>query len=454
MTIDTIVAQSTPYGRSGVGILRISGFKTSDVSEKILGLLPPARQAYYATFLDNYGVAIDEGIAIWFPKPNSFTGEDVLELHAHGNPIILDLLMKSILLVKNVRIARPGEFSERAFLNGKIDLIQAESIIKLINATTESQVKFALKSLQGRFSEQIDYLINSIIDIRMLLEAVLNFPEEDCDIYDTQIEKKLKKILINIKNVYKNAKLGHIERDAIKIVISGQTNAGKSTIFNLLSCKNSAIITNIAGTTRDVLCENIQIKGVQIQLIDTAGFRKTDNIIEKIGISKAWEQVALSDHIFFVLDDTNNIFYQKQKITSFIKKIKYKNQVTIIINKCDLSHRKVGIRKYFSGRTYIMISAKYLSGIKILKQHLQSLVQKFMINNTETVFLTQRRHLNILRSIKKQVINLKENWFVFKNFELLAEDFKIIQNLLNEITGSITSNDILNSIFKNFCIGK
>lgn len=451
---DTIVAQSTPYGRSGVGILRISGIRTKDIAYSILGLLPSPRYAHYTTFFDDHSIAIDEGLAIWFPKPNSFTGEDVLELHAHGNPIILNMLIKSIVRFKNVRIAHPGEFSKRAFLNGKLDLIQAESIITLINATSNASAKSALQSLQGTFSIKINNLIYSVKQVRTLIETILNFPEDDYLIHNKQIDEKLNSIFKNIYGIDEIIKLQHIINDGIKIVISGQPNVGKSTIFNLLSCKNSAIVTNIAGTTRDVLHEYVNIKGSTVQLIDTAGFRKTNNIIENIGIDKAWEQIVSSDHIFFVIDNQQTILQQKTIISNFINKINYKKKITILINKCDLTHRKPIIKEYRNGHTYIILSAKTGSGINLLKLHLEKLVSRLTDFHTETVFLARQRHVNIFNLVNKKIKNIKKNWFYLKNFELLAEDLKEIQDMLNNITGSVTSDDILKSIFQEFCIGK
>ncbi|QCI27028.1 tRNA uridine-5-carboxymethylaminomethyl(34) synthesis GTPase MnmE [Buchnera aphidicola] len=451
---DTIIAQSTPYGRSGVGILRISGSKVQYIANKVLGTLPSPRYAYYSSFLDSIGDVIDQGLAIWFPKPNSFTGEDVLELHGHGNPVILDLLIKSILSFGNIRIARPGEFSERAFLNGKLDLIQAESIIKLINANSEFSIKSSLKSLQGVFSKKINNLINNIINVRMLIETILNFPDEDYNINFYKIKKKIEYIFNDIKKINIIAKSNHTFRERFKFVIVGPTNVGKSSIFNLLSLNDSAIVTNISGTTRDVLNEFINIKGITIQITDTAGFRLTNNIIEKIGINKSWEQIKISDHIFFVLDDTFSLFKKKKIIVKFLKKITHKDKVTFIINKCDLSNRTPQIKKYYNNHTYIIISAKKKYGFKLLKKYLKKLIFQSNHDSIETIFLVRRRHLNILRLIKKQIKYAKINCFILKNIELLAEDLKIIQNMLNEITGSVTSNDILNSIFKNFCIGK
>ncbi|QCI25827.1 tRNA uridine-5-carboxymethylaminomethyl(34) synthesis GTPase MnmE [Buchnera aphidicola] len=451
---DTIIAQSTPYGRSGVGILRISGTRSKEIAYKILGVLPPARYAYHATFFDYKGVAIDEGIAIWFPYPNSFTGEDVLELQGHGNPVILDLLMKSILCFEGVRIARPGEFSQRAFLNGKIDLIQAEAIIKLIHSTSAVSIKSALRTLKGDFSKKINYLINKIAHIRVFVEKILNFPEDDYVIHNTQIDLNLKSIFKKINDIYEKIKIQNVIHDGIKIVISGEPNVGKSTIFNLLSCKNSAIVTNIAGTTRDVLYEHIKIKDCIIQLIDTAGLRKTNNIIEKLGINKAWKKILSSDHIFLVLDNTRSILNQKTIILNFLRKLTHKKKVTILINKCDISNIQPFIRKYYNGRTYIFISAKFRLGIHLLKNHLKKIISGLMSSDAETEFLARQRHLEVFNVIIKHVKNMKKNWFILKNIELLAEDLKIVQDLLNKITGSITSDDIMQEIFKEFCIGK
>ncbi|WP_367678525.1 tRNA uridine-5-carboxymethylaminomethyl(34) synthesis GTPase MnmE [Buchnera aphidicola] len=451
---DTIIAQATPYGRSGIGVLRISGTKSEYVSKKILSKVPVARYACYTDFLSFSGEVIDHGIALWFPKPFSFTGEDVLELHTHGNPVILDLIIKNILLIQNVRIARPGEFSERAFLNGKIDLIQAESIIKLINADSELHVKSALRSLNGFFSKQIKDIIFQVTCIRIEVEASLNFPEDDINFSNHDIDSKLDKIFLIVKNILCSAKLGSIIHERPKVVIVGPTNVGKSSIFNALTLNDTAIVTEIPGTTRDILNEYININGMIFQITDTAGFRETKNIIEKIGINKTLEQINSAQHIFFVLDSTFSLYKKKFLISNFLKIINTNTKFTIIINKIDQTKEEPRIKKYRGGNTYIFISAKTGFGIEILKNHLYFYFTGNDNCNSETVFLSRRRHLNILNHVKLCILDIIKNWSQENNVEFLAEGLKNVQNLLNGITGAVTSKEILNSIFQEFCIGK
>lgn len=445
---DTIVAQLTSYGKSSVGILRISGKYAKDVAYKALGQLPFPKFAYYTKFFN-----IDFGIAIWFPKPFSFTGEDILELHCHGNPVILDLLIKEILLIKNIRLANPGEFSERAFLNGKIDLIQAESIMDLINASSEASIKSSLRSLQGDFSKKINILINKIIKLRILLEALINFPEDDINLSEKKIKKELNNIFLDIFNIYKIANTGNIIREGIKVVIVGQPNSGKSSLFNALLLNESAIVTNIKGTTRDLLHENLLIDGILFQLTDTAGLHETNNFIEILGINKTKEQIKLADHIILMIDDTINIIEKNKIISNFVSRFPIDKKITILFNKSDLSRRKSGIIKKYNQLSYISISAKKGFGIKIFKEYLKKETLGLNYHSEET-FLSRRRHINILKKSIKYIKKIKKEWMFFNNIECIAEDLKLIQNILGEITGFVTSEKILNSIFSDFCIGK
>ncbi|WP_343182548.1 tRNA uridine-5-carboxymethylaminomethyl(34) synthesis GTPase MnmE [Buchnera aphidicola] len=455
MKNDTIIGQATPYGRSGVGILRISGNQVKDIAYKILGKLPPERLACYFSFYDYKGCVIDQGLVLRFVEPRSFTGEDVLELQGHGNPIILDLLIKTILLInKNIRIANPGEFSERAFLNNKIDLIQAESIIKLINAENECSIKSSLQSLKGVFSREIKNLINKVTDLRIMIEMVLNFPDEPYDMVIFDVSMKLNEISQDVKRVYQISTVSKKLYAGSKVVLSGPTNVGKSSIFNSLINKNSAIVTNIHGTTRDLLHQSISLYGITLQITDTAGFRSTKNIIEKIGIKKTWDYIDTADHIFFVIEDNKSIYEKKFLISNFLKKVGKKKSVTILLNKSDILKNKPVIKKYSNGRTYIILSAKTGSGICILKNYLKSIIKKTDYFGSAPIFLARRRHLNILNHIIHDIAVIKKKWLTSNNIECLAEDLKNIQNMLNEITGVVTSQTILNSIFKRFCIGK
>lgn len=302
---DTIVAQATATGRAGVGIIRVSGPDVKAVAQLILGKLPKVRYAQYLPFKDQNNETLDQGIALFFKAPNSYTGEDVLELQGHGGPVVMALLIQAILTIKNLRSANAGEFSERAFLNNKLDLTQAEAISDLIEATSKQAAKSAMHSLQGKFSEKITTLVESLIHLRMYVEASIDFPEEEVDfLSDGKISNDLKQIITNLDSVKAQAKQGAILRDGMKVVIAGRPNAGKSSLLNILVGKETAIVTEFAGTTRDVMREHIHIDGMPLHIIDTAGLREGADMIEKIGIERAWAEIKTADRILFILDAT------------------------------------------------------------------------------------------------------------------------------------------------------
>ncbi len=306
MTTDTIVAQATAPGRGGVGIIRVSGQNsTNQVALEVTGKTLKPRYAEYLPFQAEDRTVLDQGIALYFPNPHSFTGEDVLELQGHGGPVVMDMLIKRILGIDGVRAARPGEFSERAFLNDKMDLTQAEAIADLIDASSEEAAKSALQSLQGQFSQRIQTLVESLIHLRIYVEAAIDFPEEEIDfLADGKVSADLQAIIDNLDTVRKEANQGAIMREGMKVVIAGRPNAGKSSLLNALSGKESAIVTDIAGTTRDVLREHIHIDGMPLHIIDTAGLRDASDEVEKIGIERAWDEIAQADRVLFMVDGT------------------------------------------------------------------------------------------------------------------------------------------------------
>ncbi|QCI23595.1 tRNA uridine-5-carboxymethylaminomethyl(34) synthesis GTPase MnmE [Buchnera aphidicola (Macrosiphoniella sanborni)] len=450
---ETIVSQITCPGKSAVGILRISGIQAKTVAVALLGQIPVARFATYSRFLDKNNQILDTGIALWFPTPHSFTGEDVLELQGHGSPLIIDLLIKRILSIsKDVRIAKPGEFSERAFLNGKMDLIQAESIDDLINAETESSLRASLHSLQGNFSFFIKELINLIIEFRVYIESNIDFSEEDIDInIEDIVNIKFEELDEKFFKIQKTAEEGNLLREGKKIIIVGAPNAGKSSLLNILSSSNRAIVTNIPGTTRDLLYEHININGITCELIDTAGLRHTKNKVENIGIVRALKEIKKSDHIIFVIDKTMNIPEQKKIYHEFIfNLLHYKVPITFALNKNDLVQSQCYVET-IKDASCIHISAKTGEGIDILRAHIMKVEKNISV---KSIFLARRRHINQINLAYKEFLSARKEWKLFKNVECLAESLNIIQRFLDEITGKYTSSDLLNNIFSNFCIGK
>ncbi|OCG74063.1 tRNA uridine(34) 5-carboxymethylaminomethyl synthesis GTPase MnmE [Gilliamella sp. Nev6-6] len=453
MNLDTIVAQATPPGRGGVGILRISGSQARAVAQSILGKLPKPRHADYLSFLASDGSTLDEGIALFFPNPYSFTGEDVLELQGHGGPVILDLLLKRVLEVPNVRIARPGEFSERAFLNDKLDLAQAEAIADLIDASSEQAAKSAISSLQGVFSKKVNALVESLIHLRIFTEAAIDFPEEEIDfLSDGKIESQLNEVITRLAEVRQEAKQGTLLREGMKVVIAGRPNAGKSSLLNALAGRDAAIVTDIAGTTRDVLREYIHIDGMPLHIIDTAGLREASDEVERIGIERAWQEIEQADRVLFMVDSTTTTESNPEKLwPEFIERLPKNMPVTVIRNKADLTGESLGYSEA-NGYSQIQLSARTGEGIGLLRDHLKQAMG--YTSSTEGGFLARRRHLQALEKAAQHLNNGKHKLVVFHAGELLAEELRLAQEALSEITGEFTSNDLLGRIFSSFCIGK
>ena len=450
---ETIVAQATAPGRGGIGILRVSGPKALEVAQAVLGKCPKPRMADYLPFKDADGTVLDQGIALYFKSPNSFTGEDVLELQGHGGQVVLDLLLKRILQLDGVRLARPGEFSEQAFLNDKLDLAQAEAIADLIDATSEQAARSALKSLQGEFSNKVNQLVDSVIYIRTYVEASIDFPDEEIDfLADGKIEAKLREIIDQLDLVSSEAKQGSILREGMKVVIAGRPNAGKSSLLNALAGREAAIVTDIAGTTRDVLREHIHIDGMPLHIIDTAGLREATDEVERIGISRAWTEIEQADRIILMLDSSDPDSQNIEKVRSeFLSKLPNNMPVTIVRNKVDLSGEAVGIKEE-NGTTTICLSAQTHQGVDLLREHLKQAMG--FQTGMEGGFLARRRHLDALEKAAEHLqiglVQLTE----FHAGELLAEELRLVQANLSEITGQFTSDDLLGNIFSSFCIGK
>ena len=449
---DTIAAIATATGRGGVGIIRISGKKALTIATTLLKIKLQPRYAHYCPFYSSSGDILDQGIALYFPNPHSFTGEDVVELQGHGGPVILDILLREITQL-GVRLARPGEFSERAFLNDKLDLAQAEAIADLIDASTEQAARNALHSLQGAFSKRIHELVEALIHLRIYVEASIDFPEEEIDfLNDGKVATDLLQIEEKLTQVFKEARQGALVRDGMRVVIAGRPNAGKSSLLNALSGRNSAIVSNIEGTTRDVLREHIHIDGMPLHIIDTAGLRESSDEVEQIGIQRAWHEIKQADRILLIVDSRSTNELEPNKIwPEFIAELKDPSKVTLIRNKIDLSHEVAGIGSQ-NNNVYIGISAANGAGIDDLKQHLKDIMG--FSETGESGFTARRRHLDALERAQTFLIAGKAQLHGYAAGELLAEDLRQCQNALSEITGEFTPDDLLGRIFSSFCIGK
>nr|ELR5040283.1 tRNA uridine-5-carboxymethylaminomethyl(34) synthesis GTPase MnmE [Providencia stuartii]ELR5082638.1 tRNA uridine-5-carboxymethylaminomethyl(34) synthesis GTPase MnmE [Providencia stuartii] len=452
-TNDTIVAQATPPGRGGVGILRVSGPKAALVAQTVLGKLPKPRYADYLPFRDVNDSVLDQGIALFFPGPNSFTGEDVLELQGHGGPVILDLLLRRILTIDGIRIANPGEFSERAFLNDKLDLAQAEAIADLIDASSEQAARSAMNSLQGAFSAQIHHMVEALTTLRIYVEAAIDFPDEEIDfLSDGKIEAKLDEVIADLGRVRGEARQGSLLREGMKVVIAGRPNAGKSSLLNALAGREAAIVTDIAGTTRDVLREHIHIDGMPLHIIDTAGLREASDEVERIGIERAWKEIEQADRVLFMLDSTTTDATEPQDIwPEFMARLPDTLPVTVIRNKADKTGEQI---EFVEDARYplIRLSAREEKGIDLLRDHLKETMG--FNSNMEGGFLARRRHLQALDAAAIHLVRGHEQLVVARSGELLAEELRLAQQELSEITGEFTSDDLLGRIFSSFCIGK
>jgi tRNA modification GTPase len=451
---ETIVALATPHGRGGVAVIRISGPNIQPIATQLLGRVPKKRYAEYLSFLSEDGSTIDEGLALYFPAPNSFTGEDVLELQGHGGPVIVDCLLKRVIQL-GARLARPGEFTERAFLNSKLDLVQAEAISDLIDAESEQAARAAIRSLQGDFSQRINQMRDTLISLRAWLEAAIDFTDENIDfLKDTDVLKKLLSILVDIREIKNLAKQGTLLQEGLSLAIVGPPNAGKSSLLNKLSAKESSIVTSFAGTTRDVIREKVQIEGLLLNVVDTAGLRITIDEIEKEGIKRTLSEIVKADLILWVVDHATTSFgdlkFWKEQQT-FLKDIFSDKRIIIIRNKIDLKQEKANIDKEM-GLDVIKLSAKTGDGLTLLFNYLKKCAGYTI--SSEGNFSARRRHLEALTNteiaLNNGVKKLEENQFP----ELLAEDLLVGQNCLGEITGQFTTNDLLGEIFSSFCIGK
>lgn len=439
ITQDTIVAPVTPPGKGGVSVVRVSGPLVSEIIKHVVQQPLKPRYAHHLPFYTENKVIVDEGLALFFPNPHSFTGEDVLELQGHGGPVVVDQLVKRIIKL-GARMAKPGEFSERAFLNDKIDLAQAEAIADLINANSQQAAQSAIRSLQGEFSTQIHDLVNQLIHLRMYVESAIDFPEEEIDfLSDGKISAKLNEVIKQLENVKNTTKQGVLLSEGITIVIAGEPNVGKSSLLNALSGRDSAIVTDIAGTTRDVLREHIHIDGLPLHIIDTAGLRSSDDVVEQEGIKRAKKAMATADEILVLVDAS-------KENTVDLTQYPQNKPITVVYNKVDLLS---AAPKYSDNSIYI--SAKTGQGIDALKVHLKKTAGFHEDGGT---FIARRRHLDAIEEAHKFLLKGQTQLDEHKAGELLAEDLKLAQESLSTITGEFTSDDLLGEIFSSFCIGK
>jgi len=447
LTGDTIAAIATPPGRGGVGIVRISGPATQRIAEAMLGKLPKPRYATHSQFLDAAGQPLDDGIALYFSAPHSFTGEDVLELHGHGGPVVLDMVLSRTLEL-GARLARAGEFSERAFTNGKMDLAQAEAVADLIESGSEVAARSAMRSLQGEFSKQVHALVEALTQLRMYVEAAIDFPEEEIDfLADDKVLAKLSSIEQGIASLLESTRQGQLLHDGMTVVLAGPPNVGKSSLLNALAQSETAIVSPIPGTTRDVLRERIHLDGMPLHIVDTAGLRESRDEIESEGIRRAREQMTRADRILLVLDDSTPGDVPAEVILHLPVNLPR----TVVRNKIDLTGHAAGVANTSNG-VEILLSAKTGAGLDALRQHLKDCMGFQPAG--EGTFIARRRHLDAIRRAQNHVTNGRTQLKESRAGELLAEELRLAQQALSEITGEFTSDDLLGRIFSSFCIGK
>ena len=478
MTADPIVAIATPAGRGAVGIVRVSGKAIAPLVRALCGRDLKPREATYLPFLDAQNEAIDHGLALYFPAPHSFTGEDVLELQAHGGPVVMQLLLARCLeagaemdaatqqpRLTGLRVAQPGEFTQRAFLNDKMDLAQAEAVADLIDASTEAAARGATRSLSGEFSKEVHTLRDALIHLRMLVEATLDFPEEEIDfLQKADAAGQLTRLQATLARVMQRTSQGALLREGIKVVIAGQPNAGKSSLLNALAGAELAIVTPIAGTTRDKVQQTIQIDGVPLHIIDTAGLRHSEDEVEKIGIERAWAEIENADAVLFLHDlvrwndAAESANYQAADgaiAAQLISLLPKRVPVIQVWNKVDAVQPQQAevTMESASESVHITVSAKNGQGLETLRQTLLQVAG--WQPAAEGVYIARERHVQALRQVSAH-LDLADSQLKAKSqaLDLLAEELRLAQNDLSAITGEFTSDDLLGVIFSKFCIGK
>ncbi|MEW5781841.1 MAG: tRNA uridine-5-carboxymethylaminomethyl(34) synthesis GTPase MnmE [Pseudomonadota bacterium] len=445
---DTIAAIATPPGRGGIGVVRVSGRDLLPMASQLTGKpverIAP-RRALLADFLAADGGLLDQGLLIYFPAPHSFTGEDVLELHGHGGPVVMHTLLSRCVEL-GARRALPGEFSLRAYLNDKIDLAQAEGIADLIDAASSQAARAAVRSLSGEFSHAVRALTDGLIELRCLIEATLDFPDEEIDpLSDTDIVPRLEKLRADLAHLRTRAREGSVLRSGLTVVLAGLPNVGKSSLLNRLAGEERAIVTDIAGTTRDAVRETILVEGIPVSIIDTAGLRETEDAVEKIGIERTWQEIARADAILQIVDARSGITPADQAI---IARLPAGIERIVIENKCDLAQRPPE-REVVKGIVHIVLSAKQGAGIELLHEELLRIAGWH--GHGEDALLARARHLEALAEAEERLTAAHEH---LRQLELAAEELRLAQQALSSITGEFTADDLLGVIFGRFCIGK
>ena len=448
MKSDTIAAIATAPGRGGVGMIRISGSNLLPFAFALSGTTPQPRHATMVDFLAADGGAIDRGLLLFFPDPHSFTGEDVLEVHGHGGPVVMQMLLARCLDL-GARLAEPGEFSQRAFHNGKLDLAQAEAVADLIDAATSSAVRSAMRSLQGEFSKVVHGLTEELIDLRMLVEATLDFPEEDIDfLRKADAFGRMSRLQIRLTEVFDRAQQGKLLQSGLHVVLAGQPNVGKSSLLNRLAGDELAIVTAVPGTTRDALRSTIQIEGIPLHIIDTAGLRETDDEVESIGIERSWREIERSDVVLVVVDACTGVGEAERRI---LARLPDRLRRITVYNKIDLFGRLPECHEE-PDATAISLSARSGDGIDLLRRELLRVAGW---HQAEDVFIARERHLRALAEAQQHICAAQDIVAgVLPALELFAEELRLAQQSLAAITGEFTADDLLGVIFSRFCIGK
>jgi tRNA modification GTPase len=448
---DTIAAVASAPGRGAVGVIRVSGPEVPRIAAAILGALPAPRHARLSNFFDAQGQSLDQGLALYFPAPASYTGEHVLEIHGHGGALIVDMVLKRLLEL-GCRMARPGEFSERAFLNGKIDVAQAEAIADLIDAGSTAAARAAMRSLQGEFSDRIADLKSDITALRTYVEAAIDFPDEEIDFLSGAIlQERLAAVFSGFESITAAARQGALLREGLNIAIAGPPNAGKSSLLNRLAGEEVAIVTDVPGTTRDVLRQQVHLDGLPLNLVDTAGLRSTVDVVEAEGVRRARTEIARADRVLYILDVSIAGGHDPEEWVSALAQFPPGIPVSLVFNKIDLIGAAARLDET-AAPSRVFLSARTGEGLDLLRSHLKS-AAGYLISDSGAL-AARRRHLDALSRASQHVRTAADILQSTRAFELFAEDLRLAQRALGEITGEFTSDDLLGEIFGSFCIGK